>query len=132
MRAGFIAAAPLQRNAAVNNLNSSMSQRAWCMPRAIRPLVAVSPKLSPQLSRPDRRAKLVIANVAEFTRTTPAEAILCAKFAAHSASVASVTVIEDSGEYLFSCYRRLCLPAVWASRFLPFNYLLLNLPLISF
>lgn len=100
MRAGNIAAAPLQRNAAINNLNKATMQRAEYAPRVSRPLVAVPVKLSPQVARPDRRAKLVIANVAEFTRTAPAEVILCAKIAAHSASVASLTVIEDSGEYL--------------------------------
>lgn len=98
MRAGNIAATPLQRNALINNLNSSTMQRPRCLPCGNRPLVASPPKLSLKLSRPDRRAKLVIANVAEFTRAAPAEVIMCAKIAAHSASLASVTVLEDSGE----------------------------------
>ncbi|KAL4527880.1 hypothetical protein Ndes2437B_g00012 [Nannochloris sp. 'desiccata'] len=71
-------------------------QRPRCLPCGNRPLVASPPKLSLKLSRPDRRAKLVIANVAEFTRAAPAEVIMCAKIAAHSASLASVTVLEDS------------------------------------
>jgi rRNA maturation protein Nop10 len=98
MRAGNLAATPLQRNAPINNLNSSTMHRARCSPCGNRALVAIPPKLSPHFSRPHRRAKLVIANVAEFTRAAPAEVILCAKIAAHSASLASITVVEDSGE----------------------------------
>lgn len=51
--------------------------------------------------RAARAPLLRVAAVAEFTRSTSpsaSEAILCAKIAAHGASVAAAVVLEDSGE----------------------------------
>jgi len=53
---------------------------------------------APPVTRSGRLAKLTVCNVAEFTRASAPDTILCAKFNAHTAAVASVVIVEDSGE----------------------------------
>ena len=83
---------------AQSNVSSSVNSVRMFSKRSASALSRCSLNMQKCSSRLSERGRLVVTNIAEFTRAAPSEAILCAKIRGHTASVGAAMIIEDSGE----------------------------------